>query len=123
LDTEDGVDVPAQQSVGPEVRQGGGEWPDPDAPPQAPAPGAVDAEDDDALAVSADTPVQRLVERALALAEDHTAEADAAGELHAAAGGDSELLAEAEQACARIEGQAGPELSRAAAYLAAAQTI
>ncbi len=43
LDTEDGVDVPSQQNVGPGVRQGSGEWPSPsESPPQPPAPGAVD---------------------------------------------------------------------------------
>ncbi|HET9773326.1 MAG TPA: hypothetical protein VFS16_20710 [Acidimicrobiia bacterium] len=44
LETEDGVRVPAQQNVGPGVEEGGGEWPDPNTPPQLPAPGA--AEDD-----------------------------------------------------------------------------
>jgi hypothetical protein len=47
LETEDGVRVPAQQNVGPGVEEGGGEWPDPNTPPQLPAPGAAeDAEDD-----------------------------------------------------------------------------
>jgi hypothetical protein len=45
LETEDGVRVPAQQNVGAGVEEGGGEWPDPNTPPQLPAPGA--AEDDD----------------------------------------------------------------------------
>ena len=45
LETEEGVRVPAQQNVGPGVEEGGGEWPDPNTPPQLPAPGA--AEDDD----------------------------------------------------------------------------
>ena len=45
LETEDGVRVPAQQNVGAGVEEGGGEWPDPNTPPQPPAPGA--AEDDD----------------------------------------------------------------------------
>jgi hypothetical protein len=44
LETEEGVRVPAQQNVGAGVEEGGGEWPDPDTPPQLPAPGA--AEDD-----------------------------------------------------------------------------
>ena len=44
LETEEGVRVPAQQNVGPGVEEGGGEWPDPNTPPQLPAPGA--AEDD-----------------------------------------------------------------------------
>jgi hypothetical protein len=43
LDTEDADDVVIeQQNVGPGVEDGGGEFPDPDAPPQEPAPGAVD---------------------------------------------------------------------------------
>jgi hypothetical protein len=46
LETEDGIRVPAQQNVGAGVEEGGGEWPDPNTPPQLPAPGA--AEDDDA---------------------------------------------------------------------------
>ena len=46
LETEDGVRVPAQQNVGYGVEEGGGEWPDPNTPPQPPAPGAVDDEPD-----------------------------------------------------------------------------
>jgi hypothetical protein len=42
LETEDGVRVPAQQNVGAGVEEGGGEWPDPDTPPQLPAPGAAE---------------------------------------------------------------------------------
>jgi hypothetical protein len=42
LDTDDGPEVPAQQAVGVENVEGGGEWPDPDTPPRPPAPGAVD---------------------------------------------------------------------------------
>jgi len=42
LETEDGVETPAQQVVGAEGVDGGGEWPDPDAPPRLPAPGAAD---------------------------------------------------------------------------------
>jgi uncharacterized spore protein YtfJ len=42
LETEDGVRVPAQQNVGAGVEEGGGEWPDPNTPPQPPAPGAAD---------------------------------------------------------------------------------
>ena len=34
LETEHGVRVPAQQNVGAGVEEGGGEWPDPDSPPQ-----------------------------------------------------------------------------------------
>ena|GEM_PF-4107532 len=48
LETEDGIRVPAQQNVGAGVEEGGGEWPDPNTPPQLPAPGAAkdaDAED------------------------------------------------------------------------------
>ena len=44
LETEDGIRVPAQQNAGPGIEEGGGEWPDPNTPPQLPAPGA--AEDD-----------------------------------------------------------------------------
>ncbi len=125
LDTDEGVEVPAQQSVGPEVREGGGEWPDPDAPAQAPAPGAVEDPDESSVAAPTgnDPGVNRLVERALALAEEETGEADAAGELHAAAGGDTELLEAAERLCAQHEAEHGAETSRAAAYLAAARTI
>ena len=39
---DDGVEVIAQQNVGPEGSEGGGEWPDPRTPPKSPAPGAVD---------------------------------------------------------------------------------
>jgi hypothetical protein len=42
LDTEDGTETPTQQPAGPGNRKGGGEWPDPHAPAQAPAPGAVE---------------------------------------------------------------------------------
>ena len=42
LDTDDGTEVIAQQNVGSEESEGGGEWPDPRTPPQPPAPGAVD---------------------------------------------------------------------------------
>lgn len=34
----------AQQNIGQGDTRGGGEWPDPDAPAQAPAPGAVEEE-------------------------------------------------------------------------------
>jgi hypothetical protein len=40
LDTEDGPRVIQQQNVGKDNMKGGGEWPDPDTPPQEPAPGA-----------------------------------------------------------------------------------
>jgi HSP20 family molecular chaperone IbpA len=33
VETDDGVQQPAQQPSGPGNRQGGGEWPDPDTPP------------------------------------------------------------------------------------------
>ncbi len=42
LDTEDGVEAVAQQNLGSQGSEGGGEWPDPRTPPQAPAPGAVE---------------------------------------------------------------------------------
>ena len=42
LETPDGTDVPAQQNMGPGNRRGGGEWPDPHAEPQPPAPGAAE---------------------------------------------------------------------------------
>ena len=42
LETDDGTEVPAQQPSGPGNREGGGEWPDPHTPPQAPAPGAAE---------------------------------------------------------------------------------
>lgn len=40
LETEDGEVVIQQQNVGVDNMEGGGEWPDPDTPPRAPAPGA-----------------------------------------------------------------------------------
>lgn len=50
LDTGDGLVVPAQQNVGARTMQGQGEWPDPDTPPEPPAPGSVlepeEADDD-----------------------------------------------------------------------------
>jgi len=45
LETEDGIRVPAQQNVGAGVEEGGGEWPDPNTPPQLPAPGAAEEAD------------------------------------------------------------------------------
>lgn len=41
LETEEGADVPAQQAVGADNVEGGGEWPDPHAAPRLPAPGAA----------------------------------------------------------------------------------
>jgi hypothetical protein len=42
LEDEDGETyVIQQQNVGPGNELGGGEWPDPETPPQPPAPGAV----------------------------------------------------------------------------------
>ena len=42
LEGEDGREyVIRQQNVGPGNELGGGEWPDPDTPPRAPAPGAA----------------------------------------------------------------------------------
>jgi hypothetical protein len=40
LDTSEGPRTPQQMNVGPGNEQGGGEWPDPQTPAQAPAPGA-----------------------------------------------------------------------------------
>jgi len=41
LEDDDGEPyVVQQQNVGPGNELGGGEWPDPDTPPRAPAPGA-----------------------------------------------------------------------------------
>ncbi|MGH9040775.1 MAG: hypothetical protein ACRDZ3_11155 [Acidimicrobiia bacterium] len=57
LETEEGVRVPRQQSVGEAAVEGGGEYPDPDTPPQLPAPGAAeDAGDGD---VGGDDPDDR----------------------------------------------------------------
>ncbi|MBA3267058.1 MAG: hypothetical protein H0T70_02225 [Acidimicrobiia bacterium] len=42
LETEEGDEVPAQQTVSAQVAEGGGEWPDPHAPAQYPAPGAAE---------------------------------------------------------------------------------
>lgn len=43
LEDEEGDEyVVAQQNAGPESETGGGEWPDPDAEPTAPAPGATE---------------------------------------------------------------------------------
>ena len=47
LETEDGVVVPQQQTAGEEAIEGGGEFPDPGAPPRLPAPGAADDGGDD----------------------------------------------------------------------------
>ena len=41
IETDEGVVVVQQQNVGPGNEEGGGEWPDPDAPPRPPAPGAT----------------------------------------------------------------------------------
>lgn len=41
LEDEEGDEyVVDQQNAGPRSEQGGGEWPDPDRPPEPPAPGA-----------------------------------------------------------------------------------
>jgi NADH:ubiquinone oxidoreductase subunit F (NADH-binding) len=40
VETDEGTVVIQQQTVGKDNEQGGGEWPDPDTPPQRPAPGA-----------------------------------------------------------------------------------
>ncbi|MFP5317636.1 MAG: hypothetical protein ACLGI2_05005 [Acidimicrobiia bacterium] len=41
LEDEEGQEYTVdQQNAGPESEAGSGEWPDPDNPPQAPAPGA-----------------------------------------------------------------------------------
>ncbi len=40
IDTDDGSVVIQQQNVGPDNEEGGGEWPNPETPPQRPAPGA-----------------------------------------------------------------------------------
>jgi hypothetical protein len=42
VETEDGLRRPQQMNVGPGNEEGGGEWPDPETPPQAPAPGSAD---------------------------------------------------------------------------------
>ena len=43
LEDEEGEPyVVDQQNAGPESEAGGGEWPDPDEPPQSPAPGSAD---------------------------------------------------------------------------------
>ena len=44
VETEEGTRRPAQQNSGPGVEEGGGEWPDPNTPPQLPAPGAAEPE-------------------------------------------------------------------------------
>jgi hypothetical protein len=47
LEDEDGnTYVPRQQSQGEQAIEGGGEFPDPSTPPQAPAPGSAEPEDD-----------------------------------------------------------------------------
>jgi hypothetical protein len=46
LEDEDGNEyVIQQQNVGRENMEGEGEWPDPDTPPRAPAPGSADVDD------------------------------------------------------------------------------
>jgi|tagenome__1003787_1003787.scaffolds.fasta_scaffold18118164_2 hypothetical protein len=48
LETEHGTYRPQQQNAaGKDNIEGGGEWPDPATPPQAPAPGAVDGQSGD----------------------------------------------------------------------------
>lgn len=47
LETEEGVRVPRQQTVGEQAMEGGGEFPDPETPPRLPAPGAAEDEDSD----------------------------------------------------------------------------
>jgi len=46
LETDEGRRRPVQQNVGYGVEEGGGEWPDPDTPPQPPAPGSADEPDE-----------------------------------------------------------------------------
>jgi len=46
LETEEGLRVPRQQAAGSDAIEGGGEYPDPDTPPQLPAPGAAGDEDE-----------------------------------------------------------------------------
>ncbi len=41
IETDEGTVVIEQQNVGIGAEEGGGEWPDPDTPPQPPAPGAA----------------------------------------------------------------------------------
>jgi len=49
LEDEDGNEyVIQQQNVGPDNMEGGGERPDPDTPPRAPAPGAAESASDTA---------------------------------------------------------------------------
>jgi hypothetical protein len=45
LDTPEGPKTPQQMNVGVDNEEGGGEWPDPDTPPQAPAPGSAEGDD------------------------------------------------------------------------------
>jgi hypothetical protein len=45
LDEDGRTRTPAQQNVGP-ASEGSGEWPDPDTPARAPAPGAADRDDE-----------------------------------------------------------------------------
>jgi hypothetical protein len=40
IETDEGTVVIQQQATGKDNVEGGGEWPDPDTPPQRPAPGA-----------------------------------------------------------------------------------
>ncbi len=42
VETDEGIRRPQQMNVGVDNMEGGGEWPDPNAPPQAPAPGAFE---------------------------------------------------------------------------------
>jgi hypothetical protein len=42
VETDEGVRRPQQMSVGKDNVEGGGEFPDPNTPPRAPAPGAFD---------------------------------------------------------------------------------
>ena len=70
-DENDEEYVVEQQVVGPGNEKGGGEWPDPDAPAEAPAPGSVPAEGE---AIAEDRKVDRAKSNAEQLGQDKSME-------------------------------------------------
>jgi hypothetical protein len=66
-DEDDAEYVVEQQVVGPGNEKGGGEWPDPDAPAEAPAPGSDPAEGE---AIATDRKVGRAKSNAAQLTDD-----------------------------------------------------
>jgi hypothetical protein len=70
-DERDEAVVVEQQAVGVDNVKGGGEWPDPDAPPEAPAPGSEPAK---AEAIAEERKVDRAKSNAEQLGQDTPAD-------------------------------------------------